>query len=714
MKKNAVLSSRCNAREQTRLLNGSLPKLETLSELKTGFLKQNYIMQSFRYFVAVGVGAAIALSLIEPGATKDAPSLPQNGKDDFCLEEAKPESQNPEVLPGKVWSKVNCSLVADKKPLATDISLGKIEFTSDSPPVTPGETNPLAKIKVGEELSTTYFGKLPQTETSNHSAKADSATNSQELTTAAMTRENQPTSVNVEPTRANSSASEKPQTTQTPSNVVNSKSPQPNSLLTNSQALKPVQDNLNQPIQLPEKPQIAQAAPGRNPSTSAPEYLNPSANPLLFPTRSEEVQIKNSQVITLEQAIELGRRNNRDLQGARLTLERAQFALQEASASQFPTAGLVLDFSRNDSASARIGNFNPLDPLVNRSTVSTSFNGALQLSYDLYTAGIRPATIRAAEKQLRFQQLEVESISEGIRLSVTRAYYNLQEADAQTRISEAAVANAAQILRDTQLQEQAGLGTRFDVLQTQVSLANASQDLTRARSQQRISRRQIVQLLSLAQNVDVSAVPTIVEAGTWELSLEQTIVLALKNRAELEQQLVQRDISEQRRRIALGANRPQASLTATYNVLGILNDGAGPAQGFALGARLQWSLYDGGVARARARQETTNIAIAENTFASQRDEIRFDVEQAFSQLNANRENIQTASFALQAAEESLRLARLRFGAGVGTNTDVINQLTELTRAQVNRLSAVLDYNRALADLQRAVSNLPDSNLFDLP
>lgn len=627
-------------------------------------------MQSFRYFVAIGVGAAIALSLIEPGAAKDASSLPQNGKDASCLEDSELASQTPALL-SNIWSKVHCSLEADNKPLVI------------------------------------------KTQESANSPKTDSTANNQVVST---TTQEKPASAIVEPKKASFLIN------QTPSQADNSNLPsqatiEPKSTV-GSEVL-PAQNNIKQPTQLPKNSQIAQAAPpARNPSTPAPAYLNPSANPLLFPTRSEEVQIKNSQVITLEQAIELGRRNNRDLEAARLTLERTQFALQEANASQFPTAGVVLDFSRSESASARISNAANVDPtlapLLNRNQVSTSFNGALQLSYDLYTSGVRPATIRAAEKQVRFQELEVERISEGTRLNVTRAYYNLQEADAQTRISEAAVANAAQILRDTQLQEQAGLGTRFDVLQTQVSLANASQDLTRSRSQQRISRRQIVQLLSLAQDADVSAVPTIVEAGTWELSLEQTIVLALKNRAELEQQLVQRDISEQRRTIALGAVRPQASLTATYNVLGIVDDGAGPSQGLALGARLQWNFFDGGAARARARQETTNIAIAETTFASQRDQVRFDVEQAFFSLNANRENIQTASFALQAAQESLRLARLRFGAGVGTNTDVINQLTEVTRAQVNQLRAVLDYNRALADLQRAVTNFPDSNLFDLP
>jgi outer membrane protein TolC len=470
-------------------------------------------------------------------------------------------------------------------------------------------------------------------------------------------------------------------------------------------------------------PVIAQSRQG-NQETPVPEEFNPSANPLLFPTQTEEVQIQRTQPITLQQALELARRNNRELEVGKLTLERAQSALQEALAAEFPTAGVVADFTRTDSAQGELSNERqaqrqlqpPFDQLLggNEDTVSRSFNGALQLSYDLYTAGRRSATIRAAEKQIRFQELEVERLSEQLRLNVTRAYYDLQQADAQVEISQAAVTDAARSLRDAQLLEQAGLGTQFDVLQAQVSLAGANQDLTRAISQQRISRRQIVRLLSLAQPVEVSAADPIETAGDWELSLEQSIILAYKNRAELEQQLVQRDISEQQRRIALAAVRPQASLSASYNILGVLDDDLTPADGLTLGARLQWNFFDGGAARSRAQQERTNIAIAETRFADQRNQVRFDVEQAFFDLNANKENIQTATFALTQAQESLRLARLRFQAGVGTQADVITQQTELTRARGRRLTAILDYNRALAALQRAVTNLQGSNLFDLP
>jgi len=86
------------------------------------------------------------------------------------------------------------------------------------------------------------------------------------------------------------------------------------------------------------------------------------------------------------------------------------------------------------------------------------------------------------------------------------------------------------------------------------------------------------------------------------------------------------------------------------------------------------------------------------------------VEQGFFNLNSSRENIQTASVALNQATKSLELARLRFNAGVGTQTDVINAQTELSRARGNRLRAIIDYNRGLASLQRAISNFSTNTL----
>ncbi|MEH2350234.1 MAG: TolC family protein [Nostoc sp.] len=445
-------------------------------------------------------------------------------------------------------------------------------------------------------------------------------------------------------------------------------------------------------------------APGG--SVQVPNNLIPNSNPLQFPTKAEEVTFQGNQPITLAQALELARRNNHDLQVSILQRERSRAAVREAQAALLPTLGVSADITRSQSASSQLQ-----DELStkqgfpsNTGSPSTGFNGQAQLTYNLYTSGNREATIRQAEEQERSDELAVETQYETIRLNVATDYYNLQQADEQVRISQSAVTNSAASLRDAESLERAGVGTRFDVLRSQVTLANSQQNLTNAISQQQIARRQLATRISLPQSVNISAADPVQLAGLWNQTLEQTIVLAFQNRSELQQQLAQRNISEQQRRQALSALGPQVSLVASYSLLDQFNDSVSVTDGYSVGVRASLSLYDGGAARARASQAKANIAIAETQFAEQRNQIRFQVEQAYSNQQSNLENVQTSNTALEQAREALRLARLRFQAGVGTQTDVINSENDLTQAEGNRVTAILGYNRALAQLQRSVSS----------
>lgn len=444
----------------------------------------------------------------------------------------------------------------------------------------------------------------------------------------------------------------------------------------------------------------------------APEYLDPDPNPLQFPTQPSEVDLRGIQPISLQQAIELAERNNRTLQVSIQQLDRSRAALREAQAARFPSLDLQTNLSNSRSSS---GELSQLERQRSQTTnffndggdeSSTSFNGNITLSYDVFTFGLRPAQIRASERQVRSDELAVEVTREQLRLDVANDYYNLQESDTSVRINEVAVTNDRLTLRDAIALETAGLGTRFDVLRAEVDLANSRQQLTNAISQQRIRRRQLAQRLSVPMTVDLASADPVQIAGTWNLTVQDSVVLAFKNRAELEQQLAQRELSQQQRLAALAGQAPQISVSAQYNFLDSFNDQFGIADGYSFSAGLRWNLYDGGAARARADQQALNIAIAETRFADARNQIRFQVEQAYSSLLANLENVGTTDRALIQAAESVNLARLRFRAGVGTQLDVSEAITDLTRAQGNRINAVLGYNRALAELQRSISNLP--------
>lgn len=469
----------------------------------------------------------------------------------------------------------------------------------------------------------------------------------------------------------------------------------------------------------PQPPRQAQASPNAplypspQPSTPYPETLEPSANPLLRPSQPQEVQILGTQPLTLAEAIELARKNNPDLQSTRLELERAQAQLREARSALYPTVNFQTSVQRQQSASGQISAANipaGVEGVANPDSPSTNLSVDLQVNYDVYTAGQRQANIRATEKLVGIQQLEIERLEEQTRLEVAENYYDLQRSGEALRIRQQAVINAQRSLRDAQALEQAGVGTRFAVLQSQVQLAQEQQRLVDAIAQLRTDRRTLASQLNLPQDADIYAADPVQPAGGWELPLPSSIILAYENRAELEQQLLLREQRQQQRIAELAANQPQISVFAQYNVLKTTADDPlitqGSGDGYVLGARVNWNLFDGGQARARADQRLADQAIAETDFTNNRNQVRLQVEQAYFELTSNYENIQTAETAVNEARESLRLARLRFQAGVGTQTEVINAETDLTEAEFNRIQAILGYNRALARLQRSVSNLP--------
>ncbi|MEG4088257.1 TolC family protein [Microcoleus sp. Pol12B4] len=467
--------------------------------------------------------------------------------------------------------------------------------------------------------------------------------------------------------------------------------------------------------------------------TKPPASLEPNPNPLLFPTSPEDVRIEQTESITLQQAIDLARRNSQVLQIAGQQVEQSRAALREQQAALYPDLNFQMDASRSVSAGGELGiraaqrRFNAEanqtgQPARQAGTNfgSNSLNSTLQLSYDVDLFGRRRANIRAAEEQLRLRELDVERQAEELRFDTAEAYYTLQNADGQVAIRQASVRNAQQSLRDAEALERAGVGTRFAVLQAQANLANEVQQLSVARRDQRVAQRRLAEILNISQSTNLTAADPVEQAGSWRLSLEESIVQAFKNRPELEQQLVQRDISKQQRRSIQAGRLPQLSVGGSYNVLGQDPDNPDPytsrgwADGYSIRASLTWSIFDGGAANARVRQRDADITIAESRFDQLRNQVRREVEQAYFGLESSFENIETSEAGVLQSREALRLARLRFQAGVGTQTDVIQAETDLTRAERNRLSAIVTYNLGLSSLQRAVSNLPTNNLSDAP
>ncbi len=450
--------------------------------------------------------------------------------------------------------------------------------------------------------------------------------------------------------------------------------------------------------------------PGQAPEALPGGILAPPPNPLAIPLRPAEVDISRPQPISLDQALDLAYRNNPNLESVRIAVDRSRATLEESFASLYPTVDLNGGIDGVTNATSGQG-----EEDSDGGSAVAALTGNLEAAYDIVTGGERSARIRAAALQLQQQQLTLEQEQEALRSQISLAYYDVQSTRERMGIGQDFLAETCRNLRDTILFYEAEVGTRFDVLRAEVQVAQARQDLILARSNWQTAQRRLAAFLNIPADSTIITTPVSI-GGFWPLTLEESIVLALQNRAELEENLLQREVSQAQRQIALSAIRPRLQTSGSVNAAVALNDitsaaipglDSNTSAGFGLRLGSSWRVFDGGAAAARVRQAEQDQAIAESTFSSERNQIRLAVETAYFNLEANLANIDTARTSLEQARDALQLAQRRFDAGVGDQLEVLTAQRELTEAQVQLLDAVLGYNRSLVDLERAVSNLAD-------
>jgi OMF family outer membrane factor len=458
--------------------------------------------------------------------------------------------------------------------------------------------------------------------------------------------------------------------------------------------------NLPIPKKISSSTEPARVLPSSGVTNSG--QLDP-VQPLVVPTTPSQVKLDATKPVTLAEILELVERTNSDWIQARISIDRARAALREAEAGRAPTVTGSVQYSYSDSAQARLSSINNNLPASN--TTSNPLTGTLGINYNVFDSGVNDSTIRIAENNLRIAESELNSARQAIRLSIVTAYYNLQNADETIRIQSKAVENAEKSLRDTQSRERAGVGTKFDVLQSGVQLANAKQDLLNAEAAQLVARRELSRQLNFPTTVEITAADKVAPVEEWKLSIEESIVLAVRNRAELDIRKLEREVSRDRASTSLARLGPQVSVFANFNTASDFVSGTGIGTGYQVGARLDWQLYDGGRAAAQVDQFKADQAIAETRFEKAARQARFDVEESYINQRSRFQQIETATGAVKQAEEALRLARLRLDAGVGTQLEVITAESDLTRADVNRVQAIIGYNQSRANLERAVSGL---------
>lgn len=307
---------------------------------------------------------------------------------------------------------------------------------------------------------------------------------------------------------------------------------------------------------------------------------------------------------------------------------------------------------------------------------------------------------------------EVEAWNEKARarevdLQAREAFYEYARARAALEVARAALAQSEAQRRDVEALTTGGTLARVELLRADAQVAAARVAVARTEGGVAVARTVLHSLMHREGASDIGVaedllapLPPIAESEA------QLLAEAMRTRSELR---ALRDLAKTQDELTSanqGEKLPDLSVEALYD-LGNPNARALPSErawvgSWTLMGVLRWSPNDFVAAGARAGASRAERAQTLADVGALEDALRREVSRAYEGERASQAALDAAMVGIRAAEESYRVRREQFRAGVAVATDIIDAEAELRRARLDLVNAAIDIRIARARLDRAI------------
>ena len=327
---------------------------------------------------------------------------------------------------------------------------------------------------------------------------------------------------------------------------------------------------------------------------------------------------------------------------------------------------------------------------------------AEQLAWD-FGGGVR--------SQIESARLGSQSSAEQERLArmrviarVVAAYHHVILSAENLKTAKQAVASAESDLARAESIRSAGMSTDADVLSIRVHLAAIREQEIHRASQLQVARAALNESLGLpldTQQVLTSPLAALTRAGGNRESAEKQ---ASTERPEMRQANLARRIAEAQSSEARAAFYPQLVARAAFETdRGRFVKQAGT--NWAFGVSLRWNLFNGYADKARIDEAAHAVAGAKAREREMTAAVQLQVREAHAAVESAGERIEVATAAVAQAEESLRITKNRYEAGLATVTDLLRTETAVVESRTRKLAAIYDQRIAAAMLEMAAGTL---------
>ena len=409
--------------------------------------------------------------------------------------------------------------------------------------------------------------------------------------------------------------------------------------------------------------------------------------------------------IDLARCVELALAQNGDVLVAETEVALREAQTGQARARRLPSVKAQAGYSYIDGLDQEIGRpaVRQLIGAEGYAPDKGTFTTNVAVTQIIFAGGQIRAAVQASKYLAQSEAWRGDAVRAEVAYQARMAYHDALLAHALVTVAEEALTVFERHLNDTKALQEEGAVTPYEVHRARSEVGARQADLASAEAAARLADLNIRRLLALPDGQ-----PLVYDRNLPHEPVGATGE-ALKARA-LEQRPEWRALADavqagsQQLRGVKGKYLPQASATVSWN--NVENGGKVLPDGWQFNVGAQWDLYLGGQrkyeqAEVRARLEGLRIQQADLERL-----IALDVEQSLIRLREATVAMRTDRENVDVAAESVRLAKLRYQEGYGTQTEIIDSALVHTKAKTDLVQAIRDYYVAYASLQRALGGDP--------
>jgi outer membrane protein TolC len=410
--------------------------------------------------------------------------------------------------------------------------------------------------------------------------------------------------------------------------------------------------------------------------------------------------------LSVTDAIAIALKNNRRVLISQQQYESAASGIGEARAEFLPRLDVIEAFNYTDRPTLVFSDLLDQESFkqrnfavgaLNHPTPLTNLASQIRLEQSLYSGGRLSANLERARASEAAAEAQQTRTKQQVTMSVVNAYFRVRLAEANLQVIEKALQSArSHMERSRNLVEQ-GQAVQSDFLRTQVFAGDIEREKIEAESAETVERSRFMYQLGIEPGGFTLTDPVTEDAEPLA-DLDDLQSMARRLRPDL--RATEKDVEKSRAAVAAAQAEfyPSLGLVTEYesNTRKFTSSG----ENFAVFLNARWNLFNGFATSEKVTGQRAQQRQAQLIHDDLIHVVALEVEQAYLGLLAARKQIEVANGNVAQAEESLRILRDRYAAGLARNVDVLDSETALKRAQQDLLKA-----RASSRILRAQLNL---------